>query len=64
MWPFLSQTDDNDIPTSPKPKPAKTEEISQTGKEMWDLLKARKGLVVIGKFFLAFLITTSVKKVY
>jgi hypothetical protein len=50
VWPFLSQADDNDTQTSPKPKPAKTEEITQTGKEMWDLLKARKGLVVISKF--------------
>ncbi|XP_053401298.1 FH1/FH2 domain-containing protein 3-like isoform X5 [Mercenaria mercenaria] len=47
VWPFLSQTDTTEAAASPKPKSAKTEEISQTGKEMWDLLKARKGLVVI-----------------
>lgn len=34
---------------SPKPRPAKPENLSQTGQEMWQLLKHKKGLVVIGK---------------
>ena len=34
---------------SPKPKPSVPENLSRTGKEMWELLKNKKGLVVIGK---------------
>ena len=36
--------------TSPQPKKAIGEEISPTGKEMWTLLKSKKGLVVIGTY--------------
>ena len=35
---------------TPKPRKAIPENLSQTGKEMWELLKDRKGLVVIGKY--------------